>query len=222
MTPVEVIKHYLPPTSLVPNSPRPLLHYPGFLSKQCAQSPNAAAVECYGIFEANGWHTQWVIRYGTTQSSHYHSRAHECMVVLSGSATIRFGVADTDDDLEQSTYGAAREDGGVEIRAAPGDVFVIPAGVAHKTHDAAPRAPFAILTPGDGHAIDARDPRRFLADVELTGFTMMGAYPAGGGDWDFAKGGEDVGHFDRVWAVGKPAKDPILGEAEEGLGGLWQ
>ncbi|KAI0594487.1 hypothetical protein F4775DRAFT_573919 [Biscogniauxia sp. FL1348] len=218
---VKVKKYYLPPTSLVPNSPRPLLHYPGFLSEKCAQSPNAAAVECYGLFKANGWHTQWVIRYSTTQTSHYHSRAHECMVVLSGSATIRFGVADTDADLEQSTYGAGREEGGVEIQAAAGDVFVIPAGVAHKTHDAVPRTPFAILTPGDGHAINARDPRAALAEIELSGFTMMGAYPEGG-EWDFAEGGQDVGHFDKVWDVGKPAKDPILGEAEEGLGGLWQ
>ncbi|KAI1504302.1 hypothetical protein F5X99DRAFT_371714 [Biscogniauxia marginata] len=219
---MEVKKYYLPPTALIPNSPRPLLHYPGFLSKQCAQSPNAAAVECYHLFEANGWHTQWVFRYGATQTSHYHSRAHECMVVLTGSATIRFGVADTVDDLEQSTHGSGSEEGGVEIQASAGDVFVIPAGVAHKTYDAAPQESLALLTPGDGHSLGTQDVTGSLAAIQFNGFTMMGAYPAAGGEWDFAKGGEDVGQFDRVWGVGKPARDPILGEASEGIRGVWQ
>ncbi|KAI5926857.1 hypothetical protein F4810DRAFT_653840 [Camillea tinctor] len=143
------------------------------------------------------------------------------MAVLTGSATIRFGVADKGDDLEQSTFGSAREEGGIEIQATAGDVFVIPAGIAHKTYAAEPAAPFAFLTPGDGHSINVQDPRGSLAEIEFSGFTMIGAYPAGG-EWNFAKGGEDIGHFDDVWSVDKPVRDPILGEAEEGLRGLWQ
>jgi uncharacterized protein YjlB len=117
----------LPPTKLIPNSPYPLLHYPGFFQPQ---SNNVDAVAVHDTFGSNGWDTQWIFRYGQTQKSHYHSQAHECMAVLSGEATIRFGVADTDNDLDRNTYGDGKEDGGVELHAKAGDVFIIPAGGA--------------------------------------------------------------------------------------------
>lgn len=214
---VEVRRHYLPPTQLIPNSTQPLLHYPGLLS-QSDRQPG----QIHQIFDKNDWKTQWIFRYGPTQASHYHSQIHECMAVLSGTATIRFGVGDTDEDLEKSTWGGAKEAGGVEIAAAAGDVFVIPAGVAHKTYDTSPAAPFSLLTPGRGRGIEAEDPKRALDQVKLSGFTMMGAYPKNCGNWDFSVGGEDTCEFDRVWAVAKPDKDPILGSASEGLCGLWE
>ncbi|KAI0174093.1 hypothetical protein BJ166DRAFT_511069 [Pestalotiopsis sp. NC0098] len=217
----ETRKYFLSPTPLIPNSPQPLLHYPGFLSREIEQSPNAAAVSCHKLFESNGWTTQWIFRYGPTQRSHYHSTAHECMVVLTGTARIRFGVADTADDLEASTHGVAREGGGVELDARAGDVFVIPAGVAHKTYDTRPETEFALLTPGRGHAIAAEDKCRALAGIELSGFTMMGAYPAGAEDWDHPVGGEHVGRFEEVWRTGKPVKDPVLADSDGGLVGLW-
>jgi uncharacterized protein YjlB len=144
------------------------------------------------------------------------------MAVLSGTATIRFGVADTVDDLQESTYGSGREEGGVDIQARAGDVFIVPAGVAHKTHDASPPTEFRLLTPGNGHTIEAEDVTGALVGLELDGFTMIGAYPLDGGEWDFAQGGEHVGNFERVWGVQKPTRDPVLGEAEEGLVGSWQ
>ncbi|KAH6656517.1 hypothetical protein BKA67DRAFT_552193 [Truncatella angustata] len=214
-------KYRLPPTALIPNSPNPLLYYSGLFSEEVQKSPNTAATTCFDIFEENGWSTQWIFRYGKAQTSHYHSAVHECMVVLTGSAHIRFGVADTVDDLEESTYGSGREQGGVEVEAKAGDVFVIPAGVAHKTFDSKPEAEFKLLTPGQGHSIEADDRRSTLAKLELTGFTMMGAYPIDSRDWDFAKGGEDVGRFEKVWATSKPHKDPVLGDAENGLIGTW-
>ncbi|KAI1340714.1 hypothetical protein F5Y15DRAFT_49449 [Xylariaceae sp. FL0016] len=214
-------KYHVPPTALIPNSPYPLLHYPGLLSDRCAASPNAAAVHCHGLLSANGWQTQWAVRYGATQTSHYHSGTHECMVVLSGAATIRFGVADTVADLELSTNGPGREAGGIEIRAEAGDVFVLPAGLAHKTFHPVPEASLAILTPSDGHSFDGKSAEDTLATIDVSGFTMMGAYPVGSRAWDFAKGGDHVGSFEKVWAVAKPTKDPMLGEAEEGLKGAW-
>lgn len=146
------------------------------------------------------------------------------MCVLTGSARIRFGVADTSEDLSASTHGSAHESGGVEIDAKAGDVFVIPAGVAHKTFNTLPEAEFVLLTPGGAHQIgeQGEDARKVLEGIELDGFTMIGAYPDGGGEWDFAVGGEDAGAFERVWGVPKPAKDPILGTAREGLVGLWR
>lgn len=143
------------------------------------------------------------------------------MAVLSGSATIRFGVADTSNDLEESTHGSAKESGGVEIQANAGDVFILPAGTAHKTYNAKPDAEFALLTPGNGHAIEDENPREALAKIELDGFTMLGAYPHEGGEWDFAIGGENEGGYEAVWDVPMPKHDPVLGDSEEGLKGQW-
>ncbi|KAK7739621.1 hypothetical protein SLS62_011239 [Diatrype stigma] len=195
---VEVRKYHLSPTDRIPNSPRPLLHYKDVLARGAATGPAAHCdpAEVWDLFQANGWRVEWIFRYGPTQLSHYHSRAHECMAVLSGTATIRFGVADTSDDLAENTYGGAREDGGIEVEAEAGDVFVIPAGVAHKTYNTRPENEFKLLTPGKGHGIEAADARQALADVELSGYTMMGAYS--GGDWDFVESG---GNFEQVWAI---------------------
>lgn len=215
---VEVKKYHLPPTALIPNSPLALLHYPGIFSAESDCAPG----KIHELFSQNGWETRWIFRYGETQDAHYHSGVHECMAVLSGSATIRFGVADTSPDLEESTHGSAKEDGGIELQARAGDVFILPAGTAHKTFDTSPRTEFVLLTPGDGHKIDAEDVKAALDNIELSGFTMIGAYPKGGGKWNFAKGGEDSGEYQKVWSVPKPENDPVLGKAEEGIYGQWQ
>lgn len=215
--PTKVKTYILHNTKLIPNSPFPLLHYPGLL----ADKTNCHATKVYDLFSSNGWDTQWIYRYGPTQTSHYHSQAHECMAVLSGTATIRFGAADLSDDLDASTYGQDHEDGGVELRAQAGDVFVIPAGVSHKTHDTSPPAEFKLLTPGDGHYIAGDDVRAVLAETKLTGFTMVGAYPKGSA-WDSCSGGEHAREVEKVWAVPKPERDPVVGDAEDGLVGLWR
>jgi uncharacterized protein YjlB len=135
------------------------------------------------------------------------------MVVLTGSARIRFGVADVSDSISPES---GCEEGGVELEANAGDVFILPAGVAHKTFDTRPRAELELLTPGDGHAVDLEG----LEGVVLEGFTMMGAYPEGY-VWDSSVGGESEGVYQQVWDVPKPERDPVLGTGEEGLGGLW-
>ncbi|KAF3769123.1 hypothetical protein M406DRAFT_251333 [Cryphonectria parasitica EP155] len=223
---VVVKKYHLPPTDLIPNSPHPVLHYPAILLPPADLTP----AKVHDLFTTNGWEPQWIYRYGPTQPAHYHTRAHEAMAVLSGTATIRLGVADTDTDPEQNTHGLAREEGGVEVLAQAGDVFVLPAGTAHKTFDVKPEGEFALLTPGDGHGVAAEkdkggshDVRAVLDGVRLAGFTMLGAYPVGGEGWDFAVGGEKGrGEYEMVWAVPKPARDPVLGTAEEGLCGQWK
>lgn len=219
---MEIKKYLLPPTALMPNSPYPLLHYPRFLSKECQQSPNQAATKCYDLFAANGWETQWIYRYGQTQEAHYHHEAHECMVVLTGSATIRFGVGDTSPDMDENTYGPAKEDGGIEVHADAGDVFVLPAGTAHKTYDAKPAASFQLLTPGDGHGIEAEDAKAVLSAIHLSGFTMIGSYVVGGGRWSFKVGGDDVGNYEGIWSLPIPERDPVLGDSAEGVKGLWR
>lgn len=213
----EVKKYFLPPTALIPNSPRPLLHYPGFFKA----GPDFDACKAYDEFTKNGWQVQWIFRYGSTQKSHYHSQVHECMTVLTGSATIRFGVADTDADMEENTHGSGKENGGVEVEAHAGDVFVIPAGVAHKTFDTSPVAEFKLLTPGQGHGIAADDAREALSRIDLSGFTMLGAYPTDGSNWDFVERDEDHSKWQETWSVPRPELDPVLGDSSTGICGQW-
>lgn len=214
----EIREYHLKPTKLIPNSPQPLVHYRNLIPQEDERRPEVL----HERFAKNGWNTQWIFRYGSTQPSHYHSDIHECMAVMTGTATIRFGVADTDPDMNKNTFGDATEAGGVEIHAKAGDAFLIPAGVSHKTHKTLPEAPFALLTPGEGRGIVSDDQHAALAKIELDGFTMIGAYPKDCGSWDFNVGGEHEGDFGRVWQVSKPEKDPLLGDSDEGLVGLWK
>ena len=229
----EIASYKLSPNRLIPNSPYPLIHY-----AKCFTDTKSGddAVTVHDLFARNGWQTQWIFRYGSTQPSHYHSATHECMAVLSGSATIRFGVADNNNDNESNATHSDHNDddgketdgggGGIEIRAHAGDAFLIPAGVSHKTFDPHPTDTLALLTPGNGHGIAAAaddgvtSTRDALARVQLSGFTMLGAYPADG-VWDFAQGGEHVGAFERVWSVPKPGLDPVVGLDGGGMCGLW-
>ncbi|KAL5116301.1 hypothetical protein ACEQ8H_005759 [Pleosporales sp. CAS-2024a] len=232
---VKANTYQLPPTTLIPNSPHPLIHYPGLLNS-LVTAPDFSTTSIFDLFLSHGWQTQWIARYGPDIQSHYHSTTHECMAVISGGcATIRFGVADQA-DWKHGLLGigdrGAGESGGIDIQARVGDVFIIPAGVAHKTF--APHPPtqeLAFHQPPDveqGKAdehLDAESVRRhreFFSSVPLEGeFMMMGAYPRGG-VWDFKIGGEHGGGREgSVWAVGMPGEDPVLGESAEGLLGLW-
>ncbi|KAH7355707.1 hypothetical protein BKA66DRAFT_429820 [Pyrenochaeta sp. MPI-SDFR-AT-0127] len=230
---VKVDSYKLAPTPLIPNSPYPLLHYPGLLRDRVGGA-DFKTTDIFDLFASNGWQSQWIARYGPDIQSHYHSTTHECMVVISGQgATIRFGVADCKDwDHGKFDIGdrANGEEGGLELQASLGDVFIIPAGIAHKTF--APRPSTSALAfhqPQDikeGRAREITEDkekkrREFFSKVPVEGdFMMMGAYPYGG-VWDFAVGGEHKGHEEDVWKVEKPERDPVLGVTDEGLRGLW-
>ncbi|KAI9157907.1 hypothetical protein HJFPF1_05892 [Paramyrothecium foliicola] len=214
---VNIHEYHLRPTKMVPNSPHPLLHYQNALPRRRDNAEECSPVAAYDLFTGNEWRVEWIFRYGNTQVSHFHSQAHEVMAVLSGSATIRFGVGDTSEDLADSTYGSGREEGGVELKAQAGDIFLIPAGVAHKTHDTTPKSEFKLLTPGKGHGLATDNPREMLGMIELSGFTMMGAYS--GGEWDFMKEGGDQ---QSIWAIAKPEHDPVLGDSREGMHNFWK
>lgn len=229
-TPVQVRTYTLPPTRLIPNSPHVLVHYPGLLSPLTSDR-NFSTTQIFDLFASNGWQSQWIARYGPNQNSHYHSGAHECMAVVSGgSAKIRFGVADSQEDRGQDLglggrgedlNAGGREEGGVVLEARVGDVFILPAGVAHKTHEPSPLTDGIVFhQPPDKS--DEKGCREFFAGIPIQGeFMMMGAYPRGG-EWDFAVGGEHEGHFDDVWNVEVPERDPVLGASAEGLTGLWK
>ncbi|CAE7032418.1 hypothetical protein HRS9139_05376 [Pyrenophora teres f. teres] len=228
--PIKVHTYTLPPTRLIPNSPLPLLHYPALL-KPLVTTPDFTSTALLALYASNGWQTQWIARYGPDIQSHYHSITHEAMTVISGTgATIRFGVADSPSweagKLAPGERGDG-EEGGVEIEAGVGDVFVVPAGVAHKTFAPRPETKeMAFWEPPRGIKEGGREKgeerRRFFEGVEVKGeFMMMGAYPEGN-LWDFKVGGEHEGREGVVWDVPVPGRDPVLGESLEGLVGLWK
>ncbi|KAF2107015.1 hypothetical protein BDV96DRAFT_589984 [Lophiotrema nucula] len=213
---VEAKTYTIPPTQLIPNSPYQLIHYPRLLHT-LVSSPSFNPTAIFDLFASNGWQSQWIARYGRTQKSHYHSTAHEAMVVISGEgATIRFGVAD-----ENADPLAEPEAPGLLLEAQLGDVFILPAGVAHKTHDPRPDAEsLKFMAPKD--VKNGRSAREYFEAQEVKGeFMMMGAYPEGN-EWDFMVGGEHEGRFEEVWNVEKPGSDPVLGASEEGICGLWK
>lgn len=118
--------------------------------------------------------------------------------------------------------GVYYEPGGLELAVNAGDAFIIPAGVAHKSYNPAETAEEAVaLTGGSFHGVtgDSDDTRKVVAECELSGFTMIGAYP-GSRDWTWAEGGAHVGDFEKVWAVSRPELDPLVGK-EGGLNVLW-
>ena len=107
---VQACAHVFADDGAIPNNPAlPLLVYPGALQLP-GEDPAAA---CEAVFEANGWGGAW--RDGIYPFAHYHSTAHECLLVYRGSAKVQLG-----------------GEGGIIETIAAGDVVIIPAGVGHK------------------------------------------------------------------------------------------
>jgi hypothetical protein len=111
------------------------------------------------------------------------------MAVIPGeAATIGFGVADAPDwapgKYAAGERGTAGEKGGIKVQMRLGDVFLMPAGVAHKTFLPTPRlGELAFYQPRDiaegragerGEEVE-RKRRRFFEGVGVQGeFMMMG------------------------------------------------
>jgi uncharacterized protein YjlB len=108
--PVNVVTHNLAPAGAFPNHPHwPLPVYP--VAVEIKGSDPASAFEL--LFDSNHWPAAW--RNGVHPFHHFHSKAHEVLGVYSGEVTVQFG-----------------GDEGIVITAQPGDVIVLPAGIAHK------------------------------------------------------------------------------------------
>ncbi|KAJ5392455.1 FAD-dependent pyridine nucleotide-disulfide oxidoreductase [Penicillium cosmopolitanum] len=188
------------PTKLIPNSPKPLLHYKNAFVREGKLDIGLA----YDTFVKNGWEIQWVTQYARS------------MVVVSGPGRIRWGVADLDEDEEKHTYGDAREEGGLLLDVNVGDLFVIPAGVAHKNYDPFTTLPLVNCLTGNARGIESDDPREMVQGLKMKGFMMMGAYPRGE-NWSWGDGG-DSPDFVAVWNVENPEFDPFVGSG----GGGWK
>jgi len=105
----EVLTYYLKDDGVVPNSPLPLLLYPGVL---VFDDEDPAGV-CEKVFHGNGWGDSW--RNGIFSFHHYHSTAHEVLGICGGEARVQFG-----------------GESGVVVEIEQGDVAILPAGVGHK------------------------------------------------------------------------------------------
>ncbi len=107
---LNIIRHILPDDGVFPNHALlPLLVYREAIRMPDGQG-TAAIKE---ILETNGWTDAWVD--GIYDYHHYHSTAHEVLVISNGTARVQFGGP-----------------GGVTVAVEEGDVVIIPAGVAHK------------------------------------------------------------------------------------------
>lgn len=96
------------PDSGIPNSSLPLVLWRGRLP-EAQRSGEAAGA----LFNRNGWQGTWV--YTVYPFWHFHTRGHEVLACVSGSAQIGLG-----------------GDNGFKADVAAGDVCVVPAGVGHR------------------------------------------------------------------------------------------
>ena len=107
---MDVEAHLLADDGVFPNNGRlPLLVYRQVLDLSGAN----VAGEAQRLLAQNRWGGSWVN--GIYGFHHYHSTAHEVLVVCSGEARVQLGGEE-----------------GLIARVAGGDAVVIPAGVAHK------------------------------------------------------------------------------------------
>jgi len=156
-----VLIHLIKENAPFPNNGHlALVVYQGAFSLQGALDPGLIEK----TFSKHGWVGSW--RNGLYPFHHYHSTAHEVLGIYSGSVRVQFGGEE-----------------GLKLVASPGDVLILPAGLAHKnlwsSHD----------------------------------FRVVGAYPRGTTwDMNYGKTGERPGADENIARVPLPENDPVYGE----------
>ncbi|EOD50968.1 putative cupin domain protein [Neofusicoccum parvum UCRNP2] len=114
---VEPETFWVKPTPHVPNSALPVVVYRKALSDTSPENILSA-------IERNGWLKggQWK----TYKVAHFHSNTHECYGIIRGNTTYLLGKSPEDADIDDEG-----NPNGTKFFAEAGDVFVLPAGVAH-------------------------------------------------------------------------------------------
>ncbi|RDW83505.1 putative cupin protein [Coleophoma crateriformis] len=175
---VEPELHYVHPTPHSPNSKLPIIVYRGALQDTSAES-------ILSTIEPNAWLKggQWK----TYKIPHFHSNTHECYGIIKGSSTYLLGKSPIDPDTYENG-----EPIGFVLHVKVGDVFVLPAGITHRSLDSE-------------------------GDYEFIGLYPGAATPEGNGEprFDMHWGKESVGETKRlaqqVEAVSIPDRDPLYG-----------
>jgi uncharacterized protein YjlB len=159
---INIIRHLLRDDGQFPNNARlPLLVYKGVLHVTALGDEAGKVVK--EIFESNGWTDSW--EDGIYDYHHYHSTAHEVLGIVKGSALVQFGGPS-----------------GVSVALEPGDLVIIPAGVAHKNT---------------------------TSDKD---FTCVGAYPEGQKyDMNYGKDKERPKADENIRKLPLPETDPVYG-----------
>lgn len=92
----------------IPNSDLPFILWKNRLPDDASNGEAACR-----LFETNGWTGTWV--YTVYPFWHFHTKGHEVLACVSGSAVLGFG-----------------GDSGITAKVEVGDVCIVPAGVGHK------------------------------------------------------------------------------------------
>lgn len=108
------LTHLFNPSGGIPNNRLPLVIWKGGLPPE-ARSGEAACA----LYRKNGWGGTWV--YTVYPFWHFHTKGHEVLSCVAGTAKIGFG-----------------GDDGIVADLSVGDVAVVPAGVGHKKLSASP------------------------------------------------------------------------------------
>jgi uncharacterized protein YjlB len=141
-----------------PNSALPVVIY-----RQAVAANEASAESIEALFDSNGWPSQW--RANVYDYHHYHSTAHECLGVASGTATLQLGGPD-----------------GREFAVSAGDVLLLPAGTTHRRVEA--DADFLVVgayPPGQRWDILRGEPAdRPDADLRIAKLALPKTDPVGG------------------------------------------
>ncbi len=168
----DVVAQELKDDGVFPNNCLPLLIYRNALV--IAEPDRAACFE--QLFAAHGWVGSW--RNGIYPYHHYHSTAHEVLGIFSGSARVEFGGED-----------------GVVHEVHPGDVIIIPAGVAHKNLSASDDLGVVGAYP-EGQHWDMNYGKlgeRRQADRNIAGTALPNADPV------YGEGGPLIEHWAHLW-----------------------
>jgi uncharacterized protein YjlB len=102
-------------TKAVPNSTLPVLVYKRAIAISGSPLEPRLEERLRALVLRHGWNVDWIESDAVYRYTHYHSTAHEVLVVLDEVAELRLGGAN-----------------GKEVRVGPGDLIAIPAGVAHR------------------------------------------------------------------------------------------
>lgn len=172
-------QYYIKPTAHCPNNVLPVLVYRDVLPRPHNEVTTSEALEKYG-WEKRG-------TFGTINIKHFHPNTHECYGVFQGSSELVFGAGGADDPAA-----------GVTCRVYPGDVIVVPAGVAHAS----------VPTVGKPKV-------KWDLDEDELHYKYIGVYPRDGPIWKVEYGKEEVPQNDplieEIALVDIPADDPISG-----------